>query len=372
MFQPLCRVRVAVPLEHVERVRSAYAEGGQEALLSDLEERVESVGFDDTLIVMQDPTDSTLFSLLTHRTNEPPKPDPLLRFASVEEVAPPPIIDEEHVPAREALDPGLSAEEILMVRQVLLEDTNPRHLNGVAHCFEPFFPVAASLLRTKADLLDIRKTPESKSDERLSSFARSKLRELWDRSQLPPSPALPPNDLRVLENAREALAVHAKRTRTPINVLHDEVRRAASTFVEDDPDELPKLRRFPPVIVNAAKLILVTFCDVRTPSWRRTLLVVDPVRLRAVIPPDPKKDGFVSPSAVQLALATSKPVASGVFKPIKAPKLYDDLLDAGGTPRGMKARAQMERANRLIERRRWVDWWRRTNIRREQTNGDGG
>jgi hypothetical protein len=361
----LHRVKVRVPLPFIDYVRRQGGEAGQQNLLSAVEDHVESVGFDDTLLVMEDPTDATSFSLLTRRTNEPITPDPLLSFRSVEPVEEPPASpNQSTIDHPEALDSGLSLDEILMVRQVLLEDMNPRHLNGVAHCFEPFFPIAASLLRTKADLLDVRKTPESKTHKPLDQHVRGRMRALWDRSRSLHKTNISPSEMRSLQASRQAIETLATQTRIPLKVMRDEVRRAVCLMVEEDPDEMPKLARMPKPVVEAARKTLVTLTDLQTPAWRRQLRIVDPCRLNIIVLPDPSKDGFVSPSAVQLALSTSKPAASGVLRPIKSPILYDQLLKAGGSERGMKARAQMERANRLLERRRWVDWWRRRNALR--------
>jgi hypothetical protein len=143
----------------------------------------------------------------------------------------------------------------------------------------------------------------------------------------------------------------------PLANAKDEVKRVACFMVEKDADT--DVSRFPKEIVYAARLLLVEVLN-----QPEKLAVICPQRMNILFPGKPD-DGFISPSAIQLALATSKPQSAGVFKAGQAPRLYDSLLGADRKdPDNLRARAQMERANRAIERRRWVDWFRRkTNAR---------
>ena len=94
--------------------------------------------------------------------------------------------------------------------------------------------------------------------------------------------------------------------------------------------------------------------------------IVDPDKLRAICPPD-EKQGFVSPSALQLALALSKPKHAQV---VNTPVVFlRNAILQGDRPRDaatsqvdlLKAQVQMDRATRAIERRRWMEWYRRAS-----------
>src|SRR5262249_15064278 len=94
----------------------------------------------------------------------------------------------------------------------------------------------------------------------------------------------------------------------------------------------------------------------------RGIRTIDPERMRAAVPPD-GTEGYVSPSALQLALAAAKPGMSRVWNEDEA----NDLLRSfGDQPRTyekriqqMRAKLAMERAMRTLERMRWVRWYGR-------------
>jgi len=358
----LYRIQARVPLAYVQAVRSAHGEDGQRALLHDIEQRVEAMGFEDTHLTMQDPTDNELITLITRRTGDERRSPAAktgdergsspVRIVRIDEVDEPPKVDALYVRNKRALDSGLSPEEVVTVRQALLEDMNPRHLAGIAHTFEPFFPVAGSLLRAKAELLEMRKLPDAKQNPALDAALREGLRAVWRLSQGTTAPSVPTGAEPRLLAARTRLQEVAAQNRIPLEIVHDELRRAACMLAQGE-----DIAKFPPELVLYASLALR---DLLVLPDGRSIKIVDPKRLNLIVPPDERRDGFVSPSAIQLALATSKPVQSGVFKIAEAPRIYDSLINAPKTdPRNLKARSQMERANRTLERRRWLEWYRR-------------
>lgn len=357
----LYRVRVRVPLSYVQMVRSVYGEDGQKVLLHDVARCVEGMGFEGTLLTMQDPTDNELITLITratggvsrNKTGDERRSSPaIVRIIQVDEVDEPPKVDALYVRNKHVLDSGLSSEEVVTVRQALLEDMNPRHLAGIAHTFEPFFPVTGSLLRAKADLLEMRKLPDAKENPALDEVLREALRAVWRLSQGTTAPSVPSGAGSRLLSARTRLQDLALQKKIPLEIVHDEFRRAACMLAQEE-----DVTRFPPELVSHASL---TLRNLLVLPDGRSIKIVDPKRLNFIIPPDERRDGFISPSAIQLALATSKPVQSGVFKIAEAPRIYDSLINAStADPRNLKARSQMERANRALERRRWLEWYRR-------------
>lgn len=427
---PLLRMRVRVPRAHVEAVRQAYGAQGQKAALADVERRVEGLGYCRTEAVLQDPTDPERFTVLARKrsSQETKKSDGVAEVVSAE------VVDE--VPqgalylgakgAAEFLDPGLTSEELATIRTALASDENPRHLGGLASTFEPWFPVAASLLRAKAALLETR---DGRNAQRL---AASNLRAAqhvvttveknepgegkkvlaWMRRGAPGEPptllalsrptrgAWPEVDMvwrnlarwspaswygldrmraalraaRKDEGARpedkpksdaelrQAIEAHSKESGIPLNIVRDEIRRAACLCCEEpvnlmaDEPQLPvrrvQMRQFPPCVQEAARRLVR---EVGLGVW-----IVDEDAVRRLLSPDGEQQSYVSPSALQLVLASQKPEYSGVGERDVARQRIKELQEGTGGSKAevLKAQAQMERALRAIERRRWMDWYR--------------
>lgn len=154
---PPYRVRVRVPAEHVHAVRAAFGEKGQRKLLADVSARLQRLGWGEVLSVMQDPTENTLFTLIARApTKEKARTDdPLCTFVSAERVEEP-LQQIRGLRTAGILDPGLTEDEVWLVRHALLHEDNLRHVGGIASAFAPFFPIAASLLNAKATLMDSR------------------------------------------------------------------------------------------------------------------------------------------------------------------------------------------------------------------------
>jgi hypothetical protein len=93
------------------------------------------------------------------------------------------------------------------------------------------------------------------------------------------------------------------------------------------------------------------------------LLALSPDAVKSALPAS-SEDGFISPTALQLALALGKPDVSGVSAKGMVGQRSRELAVSqqnhlGDSVKTMKARWQMERAERGIERRRWIEWYRR-------------
>jgi hypothetical protein len=165
---------------------------------------------------------------------------------------------------------------------------------------------------------------------------------------------------------RAALEQHSREAGIPLPVVRDEVRRAACYCCEEptnlmsgDAPELPvrrvQVKNFPPCVQEAARRLVK---EVGLGVW-----IVDEDAVKRILSPNADEQSFVSPSALQLVLASQKPQYSGVGSATVARKRIDDLQTGKGASRAdlLKAQAQMERATRAIERRRWLEWYRRSS-----------
>lgn len=451
------RLTARVPLSHVAAIRKAHGDRGQKALLADVSTRVAASGFETPMAVLQDPTDNQLFTAIARFLG---KATPQIQIVRWEAVTEPPT-HEEVIPG--VLDAGLTADEVAVVRRALVTETNIRHVYGLASTMEPFFPIAASLLRAKGTMLESRAVrndglmrannrallervashveketggswpvgrvkdiidgqsdlattmPLATSEATRGSWPETE--EMWAHYSGPAEPwvkrdhlaaavaAIPlirdgmrPEDLfakgwfehyaradvpemrndprlrlRRLEEARAqsgmparqwlisnhrgALASYRDGVRIdgqpfPREVLHDEVKRAICTLMaKPDAD----LKNMPAPVVALARDCLT--------ELGRGVWVVRPIDLYAALPVE-GDEGFVSPTALQLALAQTKPIWSGVAATKKVPAVLatvgPDQANKRDARQRMRAKNQMERANRALERRRWVEWYKKT------------
>lgn len=348
-FSPLLRLRVLVPISYVKTIREKYKENGQKVLLQDIQNRIHRLGFSDTLLVTQDPTNNSIFTVLSRRVSNPPAWDPIIQIQSSEYVEEPPqFVNSNNVSIGaisdiRVLDPGLGQDEVMTIQKALLEDKNPRHLNGLASTLEPWFPVSASMLRAKAFLIESR---------------------LW----MNPQQTL--DFLKIIQVKRQpsidAIAKSqifddfASKSTVPKAILRDEVKRAICRILDDSRNvEKMRLEGVPEPIVNLAKSIIFSVRS-RDHTGGRKIRLVCPDTLRRTMPPD-GTEGFVSPSALQLALASQKPAWARVETRDRLPEIFATLDRTKSSSVDLdKARSQMERANRAIERRRWIEWYRRS------------
>ena len=415
------RTAVRVPIAYVRAVRHAHGENGQKAMLADVKARATRMGLPDVRAVMQDPTNNELIRIVSQRPVGPIGRDDVVTPLRADPVEAPPSFAP---PAQGVMDPGLTGDELEAVRTALLHERNPRHLSGFASSLEPYFPITASLLRAKGILLECRARRNSarlrEANERaahqvaqrsrqgkaaldymrqvrtnasvgqdLSRLTESESRGQWkDVARMWPELCtnLPERTYslarmrEVMQGSTQApepktaadLEVQSKTSTVPIDLLRNDVRRAACLMIqhpeyvlqdrrsEAAPLDLDheQLRRFSPVVLDLAKQIVR---EIALGVW-----IVGPEKLRSICPPD-EKQGFVSPSALQLALALNKPKHAQVVDP---PKVFlRNAILQGESPRDiatsrvdlLKAQAQMDRATRAIERRRWVEWYRRAS-----------
>lgn len=349
---PFYRVSVQVPDTYVARIRATHAERTQPALLADVESRVSRLtgGICSALTTMQDPTGPALFTRFTIITQCPRAPqigarDDIVSIVRVEEVeAPPPALLREGT--RIPWDSGLNADEISMIEKALLNERNPRHLHGIAATLEPYFPAAASILDAKGDLVEQKVLMDRQAARELENEIA--------RYEIPRSS----RDL-LLSRSRELFA-YAARMQIPEMIAREEVKRIASSLIDPGGSRQTTM----PAALPLARLLTR---DIRVAG--RNLRIVCPYAIREALPPHPE-DGAQNETSVQLALGMQKPKMAridnehqipGRLRQLSAPQVRLDM----GRPltilerKVVRAHANMERAKQAIERRRWVDWYRR-------------
>jgi hypothetical protein len=321
-MSPLLRVTLAIDPRYVEAARASL--GGQRGFLADVRRRAAALGLSPTLLETQDPTDPSVVTLLT-RSLQPPAPglqDDVLRIVRAERVAEPPGGTERASLETHPFDPGLSTAEVDMIRRALSSEHNPRHLWGLASCLDPSFPVAASLLRARKIAVESNHPPKA--------FAGSK------------------PDVGAARRARVAVDHEARSRGIPREVADEDVRHAA--YLEASGEAEPET---PASLRAVARSLLRPVTEGVAIVDRDALLAVCPVR---------GDEGYVAPAAIQLALSTCKPEMAGVRSFTKAGERGDLLKNP---PRGadmadtLRARMAMIRAQKAIERHRWLRWYER-------------
>jgi hypothetical protein len=337
---------------YVQRFRASNPERTQPALLADVESRLTRLGAQNVLTVMQDPTSETQFTVISQwrgaapAAGSPPLKDDVLQVASMQPVeAPPAALTKQGT--KIPWDSGLLPDEVTMCENALLTERNPRHLHGIAATMEPYFPAAASILDAKGDLV-----------EKKVLMDRSASREL-ERAVV--QCAMSPAQLTRIHQERDKLFAFCQRAQIPEMVAREHVKRHASMLI--DPNARPD-NAFPAGMALASLLP-------RTIQFQgRPMRIVCPFALREALPPD-VEDGALNETAVQLALGSQKPKMAMIASEQQIPGRLKQLTGVGNIPlnptrplsvgerKMLRAHANMERAKQAIERRRWVDWYRR-------------
>lgn len=350
---PFYRVSVQVPDAYVDRIRATHPERTQPVLLADIEGRVSRLAKLCTILTtMQDPTGPrmgtyTPFTIVGQCTAPPAvgAHDDAVRIVRVQEVEPPPsalLREGTNIP----WDSGLTANEVSMIENALLNERNPRHLHGIAATLEPYFPAAASVLDAKGDLV-----------EHKIMMDREASRELEQAIAANP---LTPAQTRALVEARDALFAYAARMQIPEMIVREEVKRIAGSLIDPDGSRQTTMPAALPLARQLTREIRVQ---------GRPLRIVCPYAVREALPPHPE-DGALNETSVQLALGSMKPKMARIGNEGMIPNRLRQLnlpqvrLDMGrplmlSERKALRALANMERAKQAIERRRWEDWYRR-------------
>lgn len=394
-MNPLLRLKVKVPLDYVHKIRNLNKEHGQKLLLENIKQRIIKLGNKNVLAVMQDPTDNSIFTVIGKKELNSKTNDDIIKITSQELVQNPPQTNNQFpVVSYNFLDSGLLPDEIATIRYALLHEENPRHLSGFASTFEPYFPLAASLLRAKAmlrecqafknraRLWELNKKAAARTGARipvlssntthiLSNLTKNwnDVSKIWNKFKFANNPGWYKFDELIknthsLKKSIQQLFNELKqfgiKNNFPFEILKDEVKRVICMMIEEpyllieDSPGRPikkliseKLQNFPPEIKDLARKLIE---EIGLGIW-----IVRADLLYKLFPPQ-LYDGYVSPSALQLSLAAGKPEISGVKYIGKVQKIYTNLNTEKNID-VLKAQAQMERANRAIERRRWINWY---------------
>ena len=379
------RVTFFVTDSFIRAVRREHGGEGQRILLLELEARLARLGWNDA-VAMQDPATHNVFTATARRGGKTFGNDDAVRILSVVPIETPHATDE--ITPVLSLDPGLQPEELRTLQQALATEENPRHLLGMASTFEPSFPVAGSLLRAKGVLLDgqrisqrlmadeevqkAERDPALKgrivrhalAEELAAASAGLEVDSMWKTLAKRVSPLYvrdlterPVTNAEIAANAA-SIKQFAMRTNAPIMLAHDLVKNEASLQIAEPEAKRDKIA---PEILRAVR-VLVRHIG---PHVR----IIDIRALRTICPPT-GREGYVSPSALQLALAQMKPEWSKVQDPKGTARLCRTL--AQSSPKqtdALHARAEIFRARKTLERQRWIEWYRR--IRTSYPAGSG-
>lgn len=311
---PLYRVRVFVDPRYQQLVKNLNKSGGtpfsSQAFLADvLREKLAKIGFTGILLATNDPTNTDLWTFLARNPREQAWRGTQSQGFRIIDVEP---VREPIVPAHEqsssALDKGLSIAEVEAITHALAHDNDEKHLGGFASTLEPEYPLSAALLYAKAKLAAARSyglgvepsgsARESKTPTGIVNAACSK---------------------NVLETLRSKSAP-----------LGQEVVRMWN--------------RYEPVL----SAMSAKHCSMLTERLRGLT--------ESAEAPKP-----VPASAIQLAYASKRPELSRVQNRKKIGRKLSVISKAAdaGLPMAQTAQGSVTRAEKLLERRGWVDWFRR-------------
>lgn len=168
------------------RVLDPIALTTPEALSSVIESvahRLEAIGFSPVYVVTPDPTSPGVFSAVA-RWNRPETEvydGSGIDLFMVDAVEEPPASTFQPPEPLACLDAGLSFDEQRTIAYALAHDDDSKHLTGFAWTLEPDFPVAASLLRAKARLAEMRMGAAAITDEQRRAHA-TQLRERFTKA----------------------------------------------------------------------------------------------------------------------------------------------------------------------------------------------
>lgn len=347
----LLRLRVEIPKLFLDTFL-----GTQKELLAAVERILLAAGWRDVQLIMQDPTVPTTFTVLARGRGS--LHGEAFEVANVEPVEEP---GTRSRPAATTTDPGLTEAETRALGQALVWDTNPKHLSGFAGTFTPHFPIAHALLTAKARILEEGWKPTDRDASFSKLIVASRLlpnaedvRRMWlVLSEENAGPSVheidyavgAPGDDHGLRRADVDRWV--RENRFPPELVDQECLRAMGLTIENAG---PALDAFPP----SFRALAATCFD----GYPGSFLVPDVRVVRRVFPAK-GDEGFVSPTALQLAAAEMKPEAAGVARKAGVPAVLHDVASQAdtGDPQAMRARAMVEKAEKAIDRARWVDWY---------------
>lgn len=149
----------------------------------------------------------------------------------------------------------------------------------------------------------------------------------------------------------------------------DAVRALSVALINDEkllrlyPAELAGKKEVPLPVAQAALAIVREIGE--------GVRVADPTALRMILPNEPSFQLGLTPTVLKLAMSTTKPYVSQVVDPAGiVPKVR--AIAKSTEPQGAKARQQLERALKALERQRWADWYRKVRDNHGQNSNSSG
>jgi len=323
----LHRIKVLVHPRYQEVIKSQKRSGSVQSYLTEvLKEKLRRLGFSQVLLATSDPTDSRCWTFLARSSGsgiKRPSKGPFRIFSiSAPLNEPPDLLPDlslREVGEREdksPLDDGLSPKEVEALIHALAFDDDPKHLGGFASTLDPDFPVASALLYVKAKLATARASGLGSPDSSRKDDFEGMIDATCTRN--------------AMRSFRE--------------LTQDMGKDVQAMWTKYEP---------------IANVMTGKHCEVLMKK------IEDAKKKRARPSPIPT-------SAIQLVYAQKRPQLSHVSNVKKiVPKLKAIHTSArAGEPDGEKAKDILARAERLLERRTWVEWYRR--IRDVQSAQQGG
>lgn len=302
----LYRVRVFVHPKYQGIIKNMKSEATPQATLTEvLKTKMLQNGFSEILVSLNDPTDTDYWTFIARL----PKGSPIgfpsgspLRIESMELIDEPTVQTDEYLSP--LLDAGLTQSEVEAIQHALIYDNDEKHLGGFASTLEPEYPLAACLLYIKAKLALARSYGLGADHSRQSSLQST---------------------------------IDSACSRNLIQALSD---KSASL----GPEVSSMWARFIPVVNNMS----ARHCDA-------LMKKLDEVSVSQEMPP------VIPNAAIQLAYATKRPELSLVEDRKKIGQKLKIISKVAGEGNQVALQAQnvVSRAEKLLERRSWVQWFRR-------------
>lgn len=353
------RLRIAVPIQKTIS-RQAMGDMSPEGYLhAFLRRAICGRAITTVLVAAHDPTDPEIWSFIVKSVGGKALPESLgshVRVESCERVATP---DVDSRPFKHAeLDEGLTNDDAHAILHALRKDDNPKHLGGFASVVDDEYPIAAGLLRAKARLATLRMAARRKGG---ISADMAPLVRAFRALDIPLEPyqdvftSLAGYKTPFQPTASEPGAIERLRgMQTPEMIA--QLHQALSLFTRK-PDrlavkdaEVASELKVSPISVAAAREMLILLPGL--------VLVVDPIKRKLVGPLTRKP---LTMAALQLAHATRRPVLSRVTRPDALKNRFRQI--GVGKQQGVEgaeeAQGLLDRADKALSRRQWVEWYKR-------------
>lgn len=366
-----CRVSLDVDPRWVQTARSSAGAGsGQDRAQRAVAAALSKMGAGEVLLVTQDPTSERIWSAITSRS--PSRAAGPVRVTLTEAVDHPGAAPRRFSDV--SLDHGLTQDDADAIGRALSTESDPKRLEGLARSFDQDFPVAASALRCKSRLETlariqnrvrrIHETTPLPIGARALSGALGRIARsvgapgsfaLYDPVFASAAQAMP--DRAVERGKRSTIArMLMQRTTSDASRVADGFGFACAELSARPelcglaPSKLSEATRVEPL---PAALALAS-CQPEGPG----LLLVDAETSRRVLAHGPRP---VSHGALQMAHAMMRPEGSLVDSPRTLSKDLGELERGArrGDPQALRARAEVGRARRLLDRQSWIGWYKR-------------